>query len=841
MSTSRPRGAQRLARELVLRSDELAWRFDWTDGRLSSRAFANGRSGLRFPLSRVQEVALVFSAATDRVAEPLTRVTEFAVKGVRIAAVGRATFELQAAAPKLTVLVHVELDGATRRKWIEVTNRTRGELLLLDAELDDFTSDATTSGGGAGQPVWLEDEVFAAVEHPAGENTGERGRVRLKHFPGVRLRAGATWRSHTALVSVAAAGEANAHFLRYIEERSPQRPAFVSVYTPFGINNQWGAAPTLDDEQTLNVLNVVGELREEGVTFDYFTLDTGWVDFGSDLTQFRPNAYPNGPDAIVRRVQELRMKFGLWFAVGWGLQSCWDYPGAFPQGTPPAQRWREGYPLGADGVSFCLGEENYFSILKNAVLHHVRENGVRFLKFDGGGYECNDASHGHLPGKYATEAMFGKLIDIANSARAIAPDVFVMWYWGLRSPFWALHGDAIFESGLFMEGSGTSTTPTLYYRDSVTLAQDQNAYHATTIPPRLKDSLGVWLSDSRWGNFMGTERWRESVVMDLGRGSRLFPNLWSNLYRLTDDDVRFLAWIEKFSRDNAELFRNRRTIGGDPFHNDVYGYAHGDGERALLFAHNVHFASRPLRVRLDGSVGLAGADRRAVNVIAHFPERQRLLRPDGEGYRRGDVLDVRLRPFETLMLEITPARRAGAGWPVRALHASAAARLGQAVALRTAEADPRLDVVLADAATFEARQLRRKTYGFEGMLAPMSEDGGAPIFAVVVRLRQGMAEWRYAPTVVQIVQVIVRVSGRKFIATPMPDGRQHGNTQSFGCSWVVYKTRLPVLPAGAPVEIAVHAYLPENVEAQVESWLVRRWWMEDTRPVPDGYYTYAPS
>ena len=41
--------------------------------------------------------------------------------------------------------------------------------------------------------------------------------------------------------------------------------------------------------------------------------------------------------------------------------------------------------------------------------------------------------------------------------------------------------------------------------------------------------------------------------------------------------------------------------------------------------------------------------------------------------------------------------------------------------------------------------------------------------------------------------------------------------------------------------LALHAYLPAGVEATVEAWLVNRWWHESARPMPDGYYTYAPS
>ena len=514
----------------VLSNRQVAWHLDWRGGSLNSFRFENRLSGLRFDLCRGQELALVFSAATDRVAEPLLRLADFKVRAARQTRADRTVFELQSPGLRLGVKLHFQLDGPTRRKWVEVTNPGKKPLLLLDVELDDFTTEATTTAGSAGKPVFIEDEVFAAIEHPAGTNVGDKGRVRMAHYPGRLLAPGGQFRSHAALVSVAPAGQASAHFISYIQAKSRPRPKMMPVYTPFGINNQFGSSPTLDDEQMLDVLGLLRNFRKQGATFDYFTLDTGWVDFSSDLSQFKPTSFPNGPGEIIREVKAQKMKFGLWFGTSWGLQSCWNYPGAFADGRPPTQLYREGHPLGLGGLDLCLGEENYFSILKKAVLHHVKDNGVRFLKFDGGSYFCERTDHGHLPGKYSIEPMHEKLIDIANSARALAPDVFIMWYWGLSSPFWALHGDAIFESGLMMEGSGTSSTPTLYYRDSVTLAQDQNASNARTIPPLLKDSLGVWLSDTRWGNFMGMERWRETLVMDLGRGSRLFPNIWGNLY-----------------------------------------------------------------------------------------------------------------------------------------------------------------------------------------------------------------------------------------------------------------------------------------------------------------------
>jgi len=54
---------------------------------------------------------------------------------------------------------------------------------------------------------------------------------------------------YIALVSVAAPNQALPHFISYIQEKSRRPKRVVSVYTPLGINNLWGGAPTLDDEQ----------------------------------------------------------------------------------------------------------------------------------------------------------------------------------------------------------------------------------------------------------------------------------------------------------------------------------------------------------------------------------------------------------------------------------------------------------------------------------------------------------------------------------------------------------------------------------------------------------------
>jgi hypothetical protein len=825
----------------TLINDQVAWHFDWAAGPLRATSFENKKSHHTLTMSSSRELALTFSGAPDRVQEPFVRVAQFQVRQARALNSTSAVFELDNDVLALEVTLRIDLKGPTRCKWVGVKNRTGRDLLLLDVDLDEFLCECATSGGGQGQPVFMGDDAFAAVEHPTGDNRGAKGQVQLSHHPGRRLAPGGAFQSQVAVVSVAPPGLALEHFLSYVQSKSLRPRKVMSIYTPFGINNQWGACPTLDDEQTLDVLKMLEHWQRRGMRFDYFTLDTGWVDPNSDLTRFRPTCYPNGPWKIIERVDGLGMKFGLWFATTWAAESCWDYPPALAGQERITMPYRLGYPDKAhEGHQFCFAREPFFNTLSNAVLYHIKENHVRFVKFDGGVFSCNQTNHGHLPGKYATEQMHNQLISLAGSIHAAAPDVRIMWYYGCSSPFWALYGDFIFESGLSMEGSGTSAFPTLYYRDSVTLMQDQVAQYARTIPPLVKDSLGVWLADTRWGNFMGKERWREALVMDLGRGSLLFPNLWGDLYLLDDADVDFLAHLAALAKQNEALFLHRHKILGDPWHNEVYGYAYCQGTRGFLFVNNAHFAARPAELSLDASLGLDAAAGSPLRVVSHFPEQTRLLRPDGIGFRLGDKLDLWLRPFEVLMLEVTPSSPGSAAWPKRLIAGTTATNLGIPLALEPAFLDPRLEMKLADAARLAQKKLSRKTYVFETVL-PTFEGETPPALAITVRLRKGDADWKYAPLVAEILQALATIGDQNVQFVPVPDGRQFGNTQSFGGSWIVYHTRLGRQWSGQKLKLAIHAYLPEGVEALTQAWVVKPWWNESRRPSADGYYNDAPS
>jgi hypothetical protein len=832
------------------------------------------------------------------VGEPYLRVSDFEVQQVQQSGNEKVIFQLQSLSQGIRALAFYELSGVTRRKWLEIENSGDKELLLLDAQIDDFATSSPVTEGGPGTPIFLANEAFTAFENPAGLNQGhevhgEAGRVRLVHFPGRRLPPGGKWRSHVALLGVAKAGGALDQFTSYIQEMSPRKKKALSLFTPYGINNQWGACGALDDEQALDVLNVLEKWEKQGFKFDYFTLDTGWMDHASDLTRFAPQCFPTGPAKIVERVQGLGMKFGLWFSTTGGGWSCGEYPAVVPSIIPhagsdeppqPSQvAYRNGY-IANGGVpeQLCLASEPYFHILRDAVLYHIKESKLKFFKLDNGTYYCNSTTHDHLPGKYSVEAMYDRLLDIAASARQADPDVYVMWYWGVRSPFFALHGDSIFESGLYMEGSATSWFPALYYRDSVTLNLDQSTQFAKTIPPINKDSLGIWLSDIRWGNFMGNERWREALIMDLGRGNLLFPQIWSDIYLLNDQDVEFLKQIDLLVKGNESLFLRRKNILGDPWKNEVYGYANASGAHGFLFINNVHFGARKAVLTFGPEIGLEvggvesvitsanpgknpvakkdGSELRPqdryknwlgedidvlksgdmpLEMITHFPEKTRIVKPDGSPFRPGERVEIWLRPFEVLMLEVRPAGDVLQNLPKRDLTAEQAPTVGQALSLAPRPEADWMNIRFADAARFEEKGFKKQSQAWTATLPKL--DGETHILAIPIKLREGNVEWLYSPTVAEIVQVVAYIGEQKVQFIPVPDARQYGNTQHSGCSWVVYKLRLNPAWSSKQLQFVVQAYLPESVEPHVEAWVVERWWKESARPLGNGYYGDAPS
>jgi hypothetical protein len=743
---------------------------------------------------------------------------------------------------QLQLTLHYELDGFTRRKWFELKNVAGAERLLLDVDLDDFRLDAPMREGDYGQPLLVAGELFCAVEHPAGVNQGMAGRVRLRHFPGRKLPAGASITSKVAIIGVAPQGEGHEQFLEYIRSRCP-RKKLLSIYDPLGYNG-FPDSPcwTLDDREMLGTMDLLEKWQKQGVKFDYYVPDVGWQDRTGDMTQFWPQCFPNGPGKVIQRANQLGMKWGLWFCGTHGDWSIGNNPQVEPSRTVvpggewPPYKYRDGFPEDDWRRQLCLASEPYFSMFRDGLLQHIKRYNLRFYKVDNSAYYCNNTEHDHLPGKYSTEANFDALIEVAKATRQASPDLYIMWYWGVRSPFFLLYGDSIFERRITLEAASTGDYPALFFRDAVTLALDQGSQFAEFIPPMSRDSLGVWITDTWWGNSMRKERWREAAVMDLGRGNLLFPQIWGDLYSFDDRDVAFLAWIQKLAKQNETILYRQKRILGDPWKNEVYGYAYFQGGHGLIFMNNVDFQARKVRLNLDESMSLKAPAATRLRLIGHFPDHAELVRDGEASLASGQTLEAWLRPFEVALWEILPE-----GGPGSKSEALGRRRLPDAksdaeshrLELESEPVGPGMEVYFAEPDSHFRSAANRppleefKRRGYQKRIiarrAKLPEMGGRPhVLAIVLRLRKDGKWWRYRQPA-DLIQASAMVGDQTLHLEAVPSFRQTENNQ--WAPWLVFKIRTNPAWSGKDFRFALNAYLPPQVDCQDEAWLVPEWWI----------------
>ena len=738
----------------------------------------------------------------------------------------RYVFELYNEKEQLEVSLNYELDQFLRRKWLQVKNVGKQKRLLLDVDVDDLRMSVPTSDGGYGLPVIVGDEVFAAIEHPAALNQGMPGRVRLRHFPGTEIKPGSSAKSKVSVVGVAPKNQGRQQFMSYLQERSPRRNRAIGVYTTFGLNPYpetvcW--EPT--EEQTDRLLDVLEKWQGKGLRFDYFVFDYGWVESASDYTQFRQACFPEGPQKVIKRINELGMKLGLWLPTtfaDWGIghnPTLEPSRVAVPGGRWPEEEYHDGFLSFNGKRHFCLASEPFFSTVRDAILYMANNYNLRLIKPDTIVFYCNDTNHGHLPGKYSTEACFEKLMQLVETIRNA--DVSIMWYGvGARSPFLVLYGYSMWESGLAWEASSTADYPVLFFDDGINLACDQNNRFMEFVPPLSRDNFGVRLDDSRGGNFIRKERWRERLISDLGRGTLLFPQFWGNLHYLDEEDVNFLARINSLLKENESIFVTRRTVFGDPWKNEPYGYSYFQGAHGFIFINNCHFTSRPISLELGEDIGLESPSGAALILRTHFPKQDILVRDGQPRFNIGETISFLMRPFEVTMLEVLPETHAG-----KDVHEFGRRELPipQRPEAQSFKVELEIQEIHAGMETHfdEAGNLCKE--GYEKRIIPRR--GKIPrmedrpyTLAVVLALRRDGKWWRM-DYLLELLQIKGMIGKSEIHLEPVPSPLQRN-----WAPWLVFRTPASSSWANEDLRLAVTAYLPREVELSEEVWLVPNWW-----------------
>ncbi|MBI4025582.1 MAG: hypothetical protein HY360_11425 [Verrucomicrobia bacterium] len=555
-----------------------------------------------------------------------------------------AVFDLKSSGLAARVIYRWNANEPTLHKFVQITNQSGRDVRLMNVRLGSYRTGAGVSDGEQGFPVYLDDERFVGLAHPAGWAMGENGRVELRQYPGKALAPGERFDCMEIVLGVAAKGGARRAFHDHV--RSRMRRVRREHNQPYAIFEPFGSWPIpqdafLGDKESeallLDNLRKVGRAqREQGCGFDYYSLEF-WADQRGDLERPHADLFPNGFSVLKRELRKHKMKMGLWLD-NWCI--C-DNPVMSPsRAGDPA--YHSNPDPGRLLHFICLASEPARTIHETALRHHLRTNGVRLLKFDSLRAICYNPAHGHLPGLYSIEAIHESVIGLLRAMDVECADAFLMLYWGYRSPWWLLYADTMFEPGLAMEAATPSPAPTLFARDGVTQGLDQAQWFCNDVPPLGKDSLGVWLSDWPWNSCLGKEHWQKGFVMDLCRG-HLLAQPWSDYAWLSPAERRQMAQFLALLRARPECFGNPRFILGNPWKNEPYGYCCTDGRRAFLALYNCVWRDAAIPLQLNSAWGLP--DGCTWEIYRWFPNPARLT---------GDNATMALRPFEIVLLEVAP-------------------------------------------------------------------------------------------------------------------------------------------------------------------------------------------
>jgi len=583
---------------------------------------------------------------------------------------GECVVLLTADRPGVTATVTYRWTAAepVLHRFVEIRNDGPGELRrLLTVRLGTYRTGAALSGGASrGFPLYADGEVFLSLAHPAGWSAGAPGEVSLRQTPGAQVPAGGTFPCMETVIGVGRAGGGRAAFLAHLEGR--MRRTVRGHDRPYAVFEPFGGLATGDFDETeafvLDMIDKVGEgQRESGCRFDLFSVDF-WVDYRGDLIRCNPERFPNGLTRIREALAREGIALGLWFDSSWEAWSIGGNPATAPALNFDPARGPVDVPGGRP--SFCRATEPVRSLYTDAFRHHIRENGARLLKFDNFADECQNPSHGHLPGIYSTEPIMDAVIEFLAALDTESPDVFLMGYWGYRSPWWLLHLDTFFETGIQMEAASPGSRAAPWARSGVTRKLDQGHVFARDTPWLGTDSLGVWLSHWPWNSQIGPERWQDGFVMDICRGNML-AQPWSDPEWLTPAERAQMGEFVRLLKARAECFGNARLIVGDPWKDEAYGYCCTDGTRAFLAIHNFGWEDRSVDLLLGPEWGLLAG--RRWDLYRWYPEPARLTGPE-EGLAEGARLA--LRPFAVALLEVVAHGEAptlGRAFPSRPLPA----------------------------------------------------------------------------------------------------------------------------------------------------------------------------
>ena len=499
-----------------------------------------------------------------------------------------------------------------------------GELLALRLPA------AQTCGVTAGCPV-VGDGFFAGVELPGSKNTIDKDDVRIG-FPCNLWLTGTQTYSFGAVIGVAPEGQMRRAFLSYIE-RERARPS-----KPFLHYNCWYDLGFSASEKSM--LNVVSQfdtelVKKRGVPVQSYLVDDGWDDPSVAPWMETADKFPHGFRGLGAEMAKVGAHLAIWISPMGGYG-----------GAEERLKWMQDRKLVPANSPLDLSQPGYKQWFQDRCLQLMREDGVNAFKWD-------RAGEGVSP-------HFMALLDIAHVLHRENPAVFINVTVGTwPSPFWLNHVDSTWRNGSADVGwAGKGRNPdNKYNRERWLTFRDGSCRQFFVEKSPLYPLNSVMHHGIVYGrNFQGGDIGKSNPPDLKNEARSYFANGTSlqELY-LTPSLLTPAAWDEvaaaaKWAQANADVLLDAHWVGGNPFKQQVYGYAAWSPRKGTLMLRNPDNQPESITLDADKVFELPAGAAKSYRLRSPYPD-QRLQKLQ---LKAGQPQTITLNAFEVLVFDALP-------------------------------------------------------------------------------------------------------------------------------------------------------------------------------------------
>lgn len=555
-------------------------------------------------------------------------------------------------------------------------------------EVERFTTASSATGGGRGEPVFLDDRWFTGLEYPAGysrhtngntpaaysryyemvgnysyidlegrdiEQNAQPGMVRLMHFPGntVNGKNGSyIIESKTAVTGTGKRGETAAvAFMQYLSGIWKKPKSFLHY-------NNW-FEPKAKDLKGDALLEIFKDFQEAigpyHIKMDAMVADDGWQDHQS-IWQPSPRYFPEGITDMKRLSEKLRQAgagFGLWLSIG-GTNAGVDWGASHGYLPAKPNKYFSQY-----FKYYSLSHPKYKSEMLRQVPALAQGADLVYYKHDFNQLsDLTDA--GHPPtDRHGHEANLDAMIEILTETRKVKPEIYqniTNWIW--FSPWWLMYGDALWM--LAGDDGMNGNWPEISSRAMATTDRDTyiwrmwgNAADRPLVPISRLMTHGLIRNST--GNMESSEDtmqdWLEHVLMHYGRGT-LLKEWYISPEVMNPDHWKALCSVHNWAKANQDKLNNMVFVGGRPDEGNPYGYIGWSGNKAVLVARNPSATTKKLLVPFNASVYFKGKAGDYYKARVVFPYLDNYARQ----FTSGQQMEIELPGYATMAFEVEPGR-----------------------------------------------------------------------------------------------------------------------------------------------------------------------------------------